>query len=91
MRNAIVGGETRQEYARESTLAQIARKPRPCLPVGLAKRRIAVDRAAIALAHNQLGVRDVESRREIGAARSLDAMVGPCDLRAVVKHHRRKG
>ncbi len=45
--------------------------------------RIRIDLAAEPLADDQLGMRDVEVVAELGAGRTLDAMVRPQDLRAV--------
>src|SRR5207253_7452538 len=83
VRDAEVGGETREKDATESALAQITCEAGERHAVRLAERRIAVDFAAISLAHDELGLGYRKRRGELGAERSLDAMIRPEDLRAV--------
>src|SRR5215813_14767183 len=63
---------------------QIAGEAGRRLSVVLAKRRVGVDGHAIALADDQLDMRDVQRGMKFGALRPLDAVVGPQRLHTVV-------
>src|SRR3989442_7715196 len=86
--DAKVGGKTREKDATESALAQITCEAGERHAVRLAERRIAVDFAAISLAHDELGLGYRKRAGELGAERFLDAMIRPEDLRAVRKQDR---
>src|SRR5262245_25914025 len=90
-RDAEVGGEPDEEYLREPTVAQIARQPRRRLAVGLVERRVRVYVLAIALANDQLGVRDAEILVQVGTRGALHAVLRPEHLGSVGQLGRLEG
>src|SRR5262245_56704669 len=81
--HAEVGGEPGNENCLDSTPLEIAVEPGLQLAVGLDEGRIAVDLGVVALADDELGVRNVDPLVDGGALGALHTMVGPQDLVAV--------
>src|SRR2546421_7600462 len=76
-RDAEVGGQADEDHLLEAALAEVAHEPGWGLAVRLVERGVGVDGFAIALADDQLGVRDLELLDELGVRRALDAVVRP--------------
>src|SRR6266581_4099007 len=81
--DAEVGGQADEKDLREAAVAQITREPRRRFAVGLVERRVRVHVPAIALADDQLGVRDAEILVQVGARRALHAVIRPEHLGSV--------
>src|SRR6266545_229107 len=84
-RDAEVGGEPGEVDALQSALLEITGEARHGLAVGLEERGVRVDVLAIAIADDELGVRHPQLVRELRVECSLDAVVGPQNLRSVRK------
>ena len=81
--DTVVVGETGEEDASEIVLAQIVGKTSRRGAVILEEGRIGIDLRAEAFAQDQLGLRELERRMKLRAARALHAMRRPERLRAV--------
>src|SRR6516162_587959 len=81
--HAEIEREPGNKDARESALPQIAGQSGTSPAVVFVERRVRIDLAMIALAQNQLRVRDPQVLVEFGSERSLHAMVRPKDLWAI--------
>ncbi len=81
--DAEIGGKPRHEHARQPALLEIAAEPGRGLLVGFEKRRIAVDVLVVALAHDQLRMRNGDVLGNVRAGCPLHAMVRPQHLVAV--------
>src|SRR5947207_706365 len=82
-RDAEVGGEPDEEPLLEAGFAQIAHEAGRRLAVRFVERGVGVDGFAVALADDQLGVRDLELLDELGIGRPLYAVVRPEHLGTV--------
>src|SRR5882724_3989609 len=78
-----IGGQPANVELFESALAQIAAEAGGGLAVRFEERGIAVDLAMVALADDELCLRDLQILVQLGAASSLDAVRGPKHLFAV--------
>ncbi len=88
--DAEVRRQTADEEPLRATLLEVAGKTRRRRPIGFPKAGIAVDPGLVTLAKNRLRVRNIERGVELGARASLNAMVGPQDLRSIGDVDRRE-
>src|SRR5829696_4783846 len=72
-----IGREPGDEDALEAALLEVAFEPGLGLAVRLLEARVAVDPAVVALADDELRMRDLQL---LGAARALDAVIRPQHL-----------